>query len=54
MTTILLTACIGMIAGSFILLGLTPAEFTAGVFGRLTDKPKSLRDEVGEFTRRKK
>ncbi|WP_312354736.1 type II secretion system F family protein [Aminipila sp.] len=54
MTTILLISCIGMIAGSFILLGLTPAEFTAGVFGKLTDRPKSLRDEVGEFTRRKK
>lgn len=54
MTTILLISCIGMIAGFFILLGLTPAEFTAGVFGKLTDRPKSLRDEVGEFTRRKK
>lgn len=54
MTTVLLIACIGMITGFFILLGITPMEFTAGIFGKLTDRPKSLRDEVGEFTRRKK
>ena len=54
MTTVLLIACIGMIAGFFILLGITPMEFTAAVFEKLTDRPKSLRDEVGEFTRRKK
>ena len=54
MTTILLIACIGMTAGFFILIGITPMEFTADVYGKLTDRPKSLRDEVGEFTRRKK
>jgi len=54
MTTVLLIACIGMIAGFFILLGITPMEFTADIFGKLTDRPNSLRDEVGEFTRRKK
>lgn len=54
MTTVLLTACIGMIAGFFILLGITPMEFTTDIFGKLTDRPKSLRDEVGQFTRRKK
>ena len=54
MTTILLMACIGMIAGSFLLLGLTPMEFTTAIFGRLTDQPKALRDEVNETTRRKK
>jgi Flp pilus assembly protein TadB len=47
-------ACIGMIAGSFLLLGLTPMAFTATIFGRLTDQPKALRDEVNETTRRKK
>ena len=31
MTTILLIACIGMIAGFFILFGLTPMEFTSAV-----------------------
>lgn len=54
MNTILLFACIGIITGCFILLGLSPMEFTGAVFARLTDKPKSLRDEVDETTRRKK
>lgn len=54
MTTLQLIACIGMIAGFFILLKLSPMEFTGTVFARITDKPKSLRDEVSEFTRRKK
>ena len=54
MTTILLMACIGMIAGFFLLLGLTPMAFTAAIFGRLTDQPKALRDEINETTRRKK
>ena len=53
MTTILLIACIGMIAG-FILFGLTPMEFTSAVFTKLTGRPKSLRDELDEFTRRKR
>ena len=54
MTTVLLVACIGMITGFFMLIGLSPQEFTASVFARLTDKPRAIRDEVGEFTRRKK
>ena len=54
MTTVLLIACIGNDRRLFILLGLTPMEFTAAVFGKLTDRPKSLRDEVGESPRRKK
>lgn len=54
MSTLQLIACIGMIAGFFILLKLSPMEFTGSVFEKLTDKPKSLRDEVSEFTRRKK
>lgn len=54
MTTIQLMACMGMIAGFFMLLGITPMAFTESVFQTLTDKPKSLKEEVGEFTRRKK
>lgn len=54
MTTIQLVACIGMIAGLFILLNLSPMEFTDRVFAELIDKPKSLRDEINEATRRKK
>ena len=54
MSTLQLIACIGMIAGFFILLQLSPMEFTGDVFSKLTDKPKSLRDEVNETTKRKK
>ena len=54
MMTVLLIACIGMIAGSFLLLELTPMAFTTAIFGRLTDQPKALRDEINETTRRKK
>ena len=54
MTTIQLIACAGMIAGFFMLLGLSPMQFTEGVFRRLTSRPKSLRDEINEATRRKK
>jgi Flp pilus assembly protein TadB len=54
MTTVLLFACIGMVTGFFVLLGLSPVEFTEAVFARLTDKPRSIRDEVNETTRRKK
>ncbi len=54
MTTLLLIACIGMIAGSFILLNLSPMTFTGAVFARLTNKSKSLRDEINETTHRKK
>lgn len=54
MTTILLIACIGMIAGFFLILGLSPMSFTGGIFSQLTDKPKSIRDEVKEETHRKK
>ncbi len=54
MSTLQLIACIEMIAGFFILLNLSPMEFTGSVFAKLTDKPKSLRDEINEATRRKK
>lgn len=54
MTTIQLLACVGMITGFFIVLGISPMAFTGSVFSKLTDKPKSLRDEVNETTRRKK
>jgi len=43
-----------MIVGFFILFKISPMEFTSSIFSRLSDKPKSLRDEVEESTRRKK
>ncbi|WP_312636021.1 hypothetical protein [Oscillibacter sp.] len=54
MTGILLTACIGLIAGSFLILGLSPLEFTDGLFGFLTRKDQSIRAQINESTNRKK
>jgi len=54
MTTILLIACVGMIAGAFLLLGISPLAFTDGLFGFLTRKSKSIRSEINEAARRKK
>jgi len=54
MSTILLIACIGMITGSFILIGISPMEFTDTIFTRLMSKPRSIKDEINEMTKRKK
>ncbi len=47
-------ACIGMVVGFFVLLGITPRILPRGVFRQITSKPKSLRDEINESTQRKK
>ncbi len=54
MSLLLLTACIGMIFGSFCLIRLTPAGFSDGLFGFLTRKNKSIRSEINEVTKRKR
>ena len=54
MTAILLVACVGMIAGAFLLLGISPLSFTDGLFGFLTRKNRSIRSEINEAARRKK
>lgn len=54
MTAILLIACVGMIAGAFLLLGISPLAFTDGLFGFLTRKSKNIRSEINEAARRKK
>ena len=54
MNMIQLIACAGLITGFFILLRVSPMEFTEGVFRRITSKPRSIRAEVNESTRRKK
>lgn len=54
MNIVLLFACIGMITGFFILLSLTPTEFTDGIFTRLLTSSKSLKAEIKESTNRKK
>lgn len=54
MITLQLMACVGLIAGAFILLGLSPAEFTGGLFAFLTRRPRGIRDEINEAVKRKK
>lgn len=54
MTAAQLIACIGLIAGAFILLGISPIAFTDDLFSFLTKRPKSIKDEINEATKRKK
>ena len=54
MNVILLVACIGMITGFFILLSLSPMEFTDSVFKNILNKPRSIKEEINEITKRKK
>lgn len=54
MNVILLIACIGMITGFFILLSLSPMEFTDSVFKNVLNKPRSIKEEINEITKRKK
>jgi len=54
MNVILLIACIGMITGFFILLSLSPMEFTDSVFKSILNKPRSIKEEINEITKRKK
>jgi len=54
MNVILMIACIGMITGSFILFSMSPMEFTDNIFRSLLSKPRSLKDEINETTKRKK
>ncbi|OLS03547.1 type II secretion system F family protein [Tissierella creatinophila] len=54
MSTILLIACIGMITGFFILFNISPMDFTDSIFIKLTSKPKSIKEEINETTKRKR
>lgn len=54
MSTILLIACIGMITGFFIIFGISPMEFTENIFKKFMSKPRSIKDEINETTKRKK
>lgn len=54
MNVILLVACIGMITGFFILLSLSPMEFTDSVFKNILNKPRSIKEEINEINKRKK
>ena len=54
MTTLLLVACAGMIAGAFLIFRVSPMDFTQGIFQRLTSAPKNIRTEINESTHRRK
>ena len=52
MTMIQLIACIGMIAGLFMVLHVSPRELSDSLFSRLTAAPGSIRADLNETTRR--
>ena len=54
MTAILRVACVGLTAGFFMLFGISPMEFTEGIFSRILAKPNSIKSQINEATRRKK
>lgn len=54
MTAILIVACVGLTAGFFMLFGISPMEFTEGIFSRILAKPNSIKSQINETTRRKK
>ena len=54
MTMIQLIACIGMIAGLFMVLHVSPRELSDSLFARLTAAPGSIRADINETTMRKK
>lgn len=54
MTAILIVACVGLTAGFFMLFGISPMEFTEGIFTRILAKPTSIKSQINEATRRKK
>ncbi|MGN0687350.1 MAG: hypothetical protein ACI4KA_04505 [Oscillospiraceae bacterium] len=54
MTAVLLLAFAGMVVGCFLLIGLSPMEFTESIFSRILAKPNSIKSQINETTRRKK
>lgn len=54
MIALLLMACVGLVAGSFMLIRLKPVEFTDALFQALMKRRKSIRDDIAEATQQKK
>lgn len=54
MLTLQVVACLGIIAGSFLLFRIRLNDFTGNIFSRLMGGPKGIREEILEETRRKK
>ena len=47
-------ACLGIMAGCFLLFGISLTDFTGNIFTKLLDGPKGIREEILEQTQRKK
>lgn len=54
MTAILIVAFVGLTAGFFMLFGISPMEFTEGIFTRILAKPNSIKSQINEATQCKK
>lgn len=54
MLTLQVLACIGIIAGCFLLLQIRVNDFAGNIFKRLLSGPKGIREEILEETSRKK
>ena len=54
MTAIQLLACAGLIVGTFLILGIRPAEFVDGLFERFLHPKRSIREEIRESSGKKK
>lgn len=54
MLTLQAMACLGIIAGTFLLFRIRLNDFTGNIFNRLLGGPKGIREEILEETRRKK
>ena len=54
MLTLQMIACIGMIVGVFLLLGIRLNDFTGNIFRKLLNTPRGIREEILEETKQKK
>ena len=54
MLTLQVMACIGIIAGLFILFKIRLTDFTGNIFRRFLDSPKGIRDEILIAAKKKK
>lgn len=54
MLTLQMIACIGMIVGAFLLLGIRLNDFTGNIFRKLLNKPRGIREEILEETKQMK
>ena len=54
MLTMQVMACMGIIIGLFLLLGINLTDFTGNILKRLLSGPKGIREEILEQTQRKK